>query len=769
MRVSSLGRLDKRWIFLAVVVLFYLPHLLTPNRFFVGQDTLAVGFANKSLVARVMGEEHRLPLWNPRPYCGVPFLGSLSMGLLYPTGWLYAITPTPLAMTLGFFLHTLLAGTGAYVLSGKMVRRPEARLFAALVYAFSGDLITHVYAGHDGKIFVMSWAPWALSLLMDAMEGRKSGWLLLCCVFTLSLLSPHIQCTYYLGMACVLCVLYSRLVEERNPKNLFQTGTLLGLVSLLAALVSLPQLLPAWQLSRIASRGVLSYEHATFFSLPLEELFDLLIPSFTGEGPGYWGGRLFKHYTHYLGVLPLLLAGLGALQRRRWRGFWIALYVFGLVMALGGNTPLYKIAYLLLPLVKKMRSPETIHFLCTLSLTSLSAVGFETVLEKDLHRWRRPLLFFVLLLSIPGLVCLFPPLYEAACTSLFGQGMEDDGRALLQANAPLAAKAALGFFTLLGISWLLCRFKGSGRLSRSLWVVGSLLLATGDLWHLDLRYLTTTTPEEVFPEDPIVAKLKELPARQRVLQIDPSTFGSPYTYGHLGYHGIETVGGYQNLYLRWVDEIRSLLPKNPSRALDLMNCRYIVSSRQDLSRILDARKIMATEKASLFERPSSFPPYRLARKVLWCETEEDMMERIADPNLNVAEVAVALKRPDSPPNTSPLKLEPTSKVVTVEMDSNRRLFEINSVSPGFLIVSETYHPHWHAKIDGSSLPLYRTQVAFMGFEIPAGRHRVELQFSPPGLNVSLLFSVVSFALLGTLGLALRARENLKRQNVPGAK
>jgi len=755
MRNPNLSSFDARWIFLGVTILFYLPHLTAPNEFFLGQDTLAVGYANKSLAHHAMTEERQLPLWNPRPYCGVPFLASLSMGLLYPTGLLYGLFPTPFAMTLGFFLHTLLAGTGVYALSGRLVRRPEARLFAALVYAFSGDLVTHIHAGHDGKIFVMSWTPWAFLCLMRAVEGKRSSWILFSGILALCFLSPHIQCTYYLVLACGLYITHRYLVQEQNIRAWLRSSFGLTLSCLAAAALALPQLLPAWHLSRISTRGVLSYEHATFFSMPWEELLDLFIPSFTGEADGYWGSRLFKHYTHYMGAFTLILACLGSLREKKNRGTWVMLFVFGLIMALGGNTPLYRLPYQILPLVKKMRSPETIHFLCTLSVCMLSSLGFETLIETAFETWSRTLRRLVAAMAVPGLLCLHPWLYRSFCLFFFGRGWDPSRVDLLDRNAPFVAADAVVFLCLLAGIWFLCRLKGSGTLSSKAWILATLLITTGDLWRLDLRYLKTLSPETAFPKDPVLEKLQSQPGR--VLQIDPSTFGFPYTYGHLGVHSIETLGGYQNLSLRWTDQLMDLCKENPSRVLDLMHCQFILSSRKDIPRVLDANKILETERAALFERPPVPPRHRLAQKTTWCETEGEMMAAILAPDLNPWTDAVLLS-----PGSSRTQIQEygTGSLWLAERNSGRRIFSVESEHPCFLVLSETFHPHWQARVDHVPTPIFRTNGAFMGIEIQQGARRVEVRFLPPWMFPSILASLsLTFILsIAWCLLALRERD-----------
>ena len=65
--------------------------------------------------------------------------------------------------------------------------------------------------------------------------------------------------------------------------------------------------------------------------------------------------------------------------------------------------------------------------------------------------------------------------------------------------------------------------------------------------------------------------------------------------------------------------------------------------------------------------------------------------------------------------------------------------------PGFLVLSEQWHPGWRATIDGTPAPLYRVNGVLRGVPLPVGRSAVELIYRPAGLMrglvISLLFAV----------------------------
>ncbi|HSV43915.1 MAG TPA: YfhO family protein, partial [Candidatus Bathyarchaeia archaeon] len=64
-----------------------------------------------------------------------------------------------------------------------------------------------------------------------------------------------------------------------------------------------------------------------------------------------------------------------------------------------------------------------------------------------------------------------------------------------------------------------------------------------------------------------------------------------------------------------------------------------------------------------------------------------------------------------------LAYEPNSLKIAVVFDE-----------PKLLVWNDAYHPGWSAFLDGSRIPIYRSNVAFKGIYVPAGRHVVRFQY-----------------------------------------
>jgi len=85
--------------------------------------------------------------------------------------------------------------------------------------------------------------------------------------------------------------------------------------------------------------------------------------------------------------------------------------------------------------------------------------------------------------------------------------------------------------------------------------------------------------------------------------------------------------------------------------------------------------------------------------------------------------------------------------------------------PSWLVINESYYPYWHATLAGRSVPLYRASTGLMAVQLPAGRHTLALEFSPPlsYLFAQLLSAAALLVALSALWLE-RRRERAARRS-----
>ena len=91
--------------------------------------------------------------------------------------------------------------------------------------------------------------------------------------------------------------------------------------------------------------------------------------------------------------------------------------------------------------------------------------------------------------------------------------------------------------------------------------------------------------------------------------------------------------------------------------------------------------------------------------------------------------------------------------------------ELNTVSgtveaekDQLLVLSIPYQNGWSAYVDGEKVPIRKVNIMYMGLDLKAGTHAVELRYEMPGIRISIVISVVS---LGIFAAALFIRRKRK--------
>ena len=65
------------------------------------------------------------------------------------------------------------------------------------------------------------------------------------------------------------------------------------------------------------------------------------------------------------------------------------------------------------------------------------------------------------------------------------------------------------------------------------------------------------------------------------------------------------------------------------------------------------------------------------------------------------------------------------EVSTVNYSNDSVILKTDNKGNGFLVLTDSYYPTWHAKIDGKETQIFLTDYNFRGIVIPEGKHTVE--------------------------------------------
>ena len=222
--------------------------------------------------------------------------------------------------------------------------------------------------------------------MFAAVEGwiqtRSRGWILAgTAAIAMQLATGDAQNCFYTAVAAGLMLIFGLL---HTPHRLKAITGFVGMYAGAAAVGAL-QLLLGYQAASesVRAHGV-SYEFASMVSFAPENLLTLLAPGFFGDmvRAPYWGRWYLWEMCLFIGVCGLALAVYGAVcGKREFRRSLVPLAVIMLVVALGSNTPLFKILYNYVPGFDRFRANAKFIAEASLCMTMLAGSGLDHLLH----------------------------------------------------------------------------------------------------------------------------------------------------------------------------------------------------------------------------------------------------------------------------------------------------------------------------------------------------------------------------------------------------
>ena len=774
------GRLGRRALALEGLVVFVVLQALTVlflSALRSGRETfyddVLLGFfgPEKHGLARLL-RQGVLPTWLNSQYGGEPFLANLQHAVLYPGNLPFWVLPTSAALEVVVALHLALAGLcmWAFCRFGLRTGRWGAAL-AGLVFGLGSVTLQHIILLN--QLQVIAWMPLVLLFGHLALEQGRLRWVVACGVAAgLQLLAGHpeewVYTLFALASYGVTWTLAARPADW--ARRALAAAVRLGGAMVALGLLFAWQLLPTLLLQRHGWRTAPGFDEQ--YPLPARLAFNALLPDY--------GNTLFGENVGFIGLVALGLAGLGIWAGPRQLAFmraWaLGLSLFGVLMALGDHSPLYRLIAGHVGLVAEFRVPARYLLLCYFPLAAAAALGTDALLERDVGRSARRVRQGLGGLAVVGLI--------------LGVALVAGGHSSWVASrAWWAAAAAAGL-----LAWAAA---GLPRVPRAVVAVALLGITAVELGQArpaaEYHQLVPTAAYD--DPGPVMERLgreggryvsiawdaADTPDKLRALAATmPAGLTSRMRRGwrltwprRLAARpaweyatGAETISGrdggllplrtYQELFAAAVNPAGRLSAgvtvEGPSRwgwpALDLLGVRWFVTGGlpPDQIKVLEANGFRVVQRDAwflLWERPA--PP--LARMVYDVDTVPDPAERLARllagyPLLERALIerpVPGLHRPAGP--------------ATVRVDQragSRVRVSVHTVGDGLLVLADPWYPQWRVEVDGRPAELLRVDHALRGVRVPAGDHQVVFTYQDRALQLGLALSVLTVA--GLAGL-----------------
>ncbi len=709
-----------------------------------------------------------LPLWNPHVFSGTPNLSTP----LYPSSLLGLVLPLAKAINWQIALHVFLIGFSMYLWASRRGLHPLASLASGVMVMFSGSFYLHIYAGHMGNLFAMAWVP-LLFLIVDRILDRPTPGLVAggALVTALQILTGQYQYVYYTALAAsVYVALHIRFAPVKGKWKAL--GALCGIPAGAIALSAF-SLFPSLSASAesVRSAGV-SFEFASMFSLPPENLLTLAIPFFFGDMTSipYWGRCYLWEMCLFTGAAGLVFAVYGAVcgetGKRRHAPMMVLVMM---VLALGVHTPLFSILYEWLPGFGSFRGTSKFAFQAVIFIALLAGIGLDGLIRRRAFPGTG-----ILLVCLTGLGLLAASLWlfhvssagaEVGLWTRLIRGIAGTGESYLPAslyqNPAIAAQMA-GFsaWNVLVAAMVFLAAALLIRITKTRFRAVYLLLILIVLEGFVFAWISRPVfhyRETMIPEFRKFYAAR--PGDYRVLNLVlPNSAMST---------GSRDIWGYGPMVLKRYaefmavtqhvdpDKASTYLPLHSYHSLwDLLRVRYIL--------------MPAEEGMTVREMETGVPRVRLLTDWKAAKSRNEVLTLLTDPAFDPGKTVILEESPGFPAGSP----QPAGSCSIRDDGSDRRVVRAKTDRAAILLIAENYSAGWRIEPLGQQPPTpYRIMPAdhtLMAVSLSPGEHAFAVWYRPRSFVAGAWISATAWILLAGWATAAGIRRLRKVRAGGGA-
>ena len=673
---------------------------------------------------REAAENGRVPLWNRFVLAGEPLLAVQEPAVFHPFTAIGLLLPLGQAWTLEVTLRLFLALLCAYLFFSELGCGELPSLLGAFGWAFSSFLV--FYLGYPLSPATAPLPLLLLGLRRLAREPGRRALIVTVVALLLVVTAGHPESLLHVVAGAGVWFLFELASSRRGRRgralgmSLAAGALALGLSAIL--LVPFFEILPHSREHGLRSQVYGESDRSAPLAASARHAVQNVMPAafgVSGRGEVVPGHELPASYAGAL-VFPLALVGLFSKRREKW--VFLVFSVLGVL--LHARFLFVADALASLPLFD-LAINERLVFLATFGNVALAVLGLEKLSAGEATRG-----FVVAAIATALLLALLSFVRAPRLDELRMPRAEQLARSALQVVPLVLAGTAVAYL--------------SRRRPRAL-AVGVFVLFAGAA-VLEARGVYPTFHERAFyPELPILEKIPR---------------GQPWRTAPIGYvfppnistmYELEDVRGYVSLTLaplaetfpiwcvaRPVEWNRVADPTTPFLAF--LNVRYVVAPLA--YRTPAGWRVLAEgREGRLIQNPNALPRAFAPRTV---RHENDPARRLALLGEIGDFAAEGIVDGDTAGET-PGANGPAEVRVTKYVAGNLAL-EVDARREAIVGTSIPRWPGWTLTLDSRPAPLVGFNHAFLGFRVPPGRHRAELDYRPDGFARGAAISGTTLAL-----------------------
>lgn len=661
-----------------------------------------------------------MPYWNPNNFSGNPHIANYQTAIFSPFTLLYFALPFVDAWSISILLQPLIAGVGMYLFLKKLGGSQVSVAIGSVSFMFCGFMV--VWMAYGTLSMSIAFLPWALYAIERYFQRKDVlSFLILSASIAVSFFSGHFQTSLYL-LLFVICYLLYRVWEDKDYKK----GIIVFLSLVVGLLVSSIQIIPTivFYLESFRSQSIVTDQ-----GIPFSYFVTLFAPDVFGNPVtrNDWVG-FYAERAGFIGIIPFVLAWFAFFKRKNKRVlFFIGAALVSFLLAL--DSPLQLLLRLSHIPILATSIPTRIVVLLSFSLSVLSMFGYEVVMDFIKKHATKKLLLGL----IPSvLVCLLSLIFLAIIPVI---PADKAAIALRNLFLPFVFFAVLIAFGI--VSYL--------RPQKTVLLVFGLILlflTSFDSFRFATKWMPFDSESLLYPDNPVIKAMQELQGEGRVF----GSFG-PETQT---YYGIQTIGGYDPLYIQRYGEFikaaetgrykspdRSAVVlerkgPNTDRVLDILSVGLYFQPKSHINQSWayplwekGYTKVYEDDYNELYKNSKVLPRFVLYHDYEVITDKAKRIQRFYGKDFPYKKTLLLEKEP----KIAMKGASGSGTIKTVLISPNEIVLDIEASTPSLLFTSEPYYPSWKAEVNGKTTEILVADHAFRAVEVPKGISRVRFWYS----------------------------------------
>ncbi|MBW3015144.1 YfhO family protein [Candidatus Woesearchaeota archaeon] len=758
-------------LLLVLTLLFFNQILLNPNKILYSKHSdIPAQFSIWKYI-----EHSSFTQWNPYLFSGTPLLANPHVGYFFPLSLAFLPLNPDSSFGYGFIILLFIAGLGTFLYCRQIGLKQYSSLTASVIFMFSAFFTTRIIAGHYYIVSVIALTPLIFYLFEKTITEESYYYALLTAlVWSFQLLAGQTHLFFYSSFT-LLIYFFLRLInlyfEKRSIKPLFKPVFLVAISFIFLLSLSSIQLIPSFQLSTLSTRtGGTSYEFASSFSLPSQNLATVILPNLFGTPAkdNYFGYGPFWEHCLYIGIIPIILSLISLTKIKdkdqRFIRIFTILGIFSVLFSLGKYTPFFKFFYLFIPGFNLFRIPASYLFLFCFSGAILSAYGLEFTLEDKISvNLKKFISTFLILISILAIISVITTTFLKPTIIVYGKTLAEqkyydipEGHTRTNSLQEVLSKvdsvfntiysSLITFTCILLLSTLAFYLLYKSKLSKRQFFASILILILVDLWFFGLPMVSVEDPSKVYHSNPVINFLNQDDSYFRVFDlanIIPAQLAVR--------NNIFSVSGYDPIILKHYADFTNLAIPTDTLALDttlpLVDHKLTEINNIEILNLLNVKYIISEENISKFKKLQEYnyiTEYNkysgLTGKISsgYLYLNKDALPR--------AYTFTKAKKLTINKQTIFYPLDPIEQDITY-FSPNEITIKVNTSKKSLLVLSEVSYPGWNVYINEEPAELKTFNKVFRATEINPGKYILEFRFEPSDYKIGKRISILSLIIL----------------------